>query len=163
MTLELATANLGIVKRDWEVRAETSTTHGNQRYVGSVAAGGTWTIMQSTLAMTHAQLETAILCGRMAVQKGPWTVKNKSEAEAILMHWLQSWEANVAPMAVKRFIALKDGAFVNTDPGMDRKLCGLGLGFFRERLKDGPFRWEQSDPSWNPPQLLQDVVKTVLG
>jgi hypothetical protein len=163
MTLELAAANVGMVKRDWEVKAETNTTHGNQRYVGSVSASGTWAIARSTPALTRAQLETAVACGRMVVQKGPWTVQDKAEAEAILVHWLQSREANVAPPAVKRFIVLKDGAFVNTDPGMDRKLCGLGLGFFRERLKGGPFRWAQSDSSWNSPQLLQDVIKTVVG
>ena len=71
--------------------------------------------------------------------------------------------ANVAPVAVRRFIALKNGAFANADPGMDRKLCGLGLGFFRERLKDGPFLWQQSDPSWNSPELLEDVISTVVG
>jgi len=163
MTLELAAANLGIVKRDWETKAESNTTHGNHRYVGSVGPDGSWAIAQSTPALTRAQLEMAVACGRMVVRKGPWTVNNNSEAEAVLLHWLQSREANVAPMAVKRFIALKNGEFVNTDPGMDRKLCGLGLGFFRERLKDGPFRWTQPDSSWNSPQLLQDVIRTVVG
>jgi hypothetical protein len=163
MTLELGASNVGIVKRDWEVKAETNTAHGNQRYVGSLGAGGTWAIAQSTPALTRAQLQSAVECGRLVVQKGPWKVKDGIEAEAILMHWLQSPEANVAPLAVKRFIALQSGAFVNADPGMDRKLCGLGLGFFRERLKGGPFRWSQAGASWNSPQLLQDVIKTVVG
>ena len=46
------------------------------------------------------------------------------------------------PMAVKRFIQFKNGELVNTDPGMDRTLCGLGLGFFKQRLAGGPFGWD---------------------
>ena len=41
MVLELAAANLGMVKRDWEIPAETSGIHGNHRYVGTVDADAT--------------------------------------------------------------------------------------------------------------------------
>src|SRR6266536_4907591 len=47
MPLELAAANLGVVKRDWQVKAETSSEFGDQRYVGPVNADGTWSITQS--------------------------------------------------------------------------------------------------------------------
>ena len=108
MKLELATANLGVVKRDWDAKAETDTSFGNQRYLGTI-------------------------------------------------------EANVNPLAVKRFIGLKDGAFRNSDPGMTRKLCGLGLGFFRHRLGGGPFRWPAPGPTMNSEQQLEDVARVVVG
>ena len=100
MTLELATANLGMVKRDGETKAETSSDFGDQRYFGTVNADGTWTITQSTPALTRDQLETALACGRMVAKNGPWTVKDKAEAADILMHWLKSAAANINPMAV---------------------------------------------------------------
>jgi hypothetical protein len=163
MTLELAAANLGIVKRDWEIKAETSSDFGDQRYVGDVIADSTWTITQSIPALTQNHLETALACGRMVAQKGPWKVKDRAEAAEILMHWMKSPEANINPMAVKQFIKFKNDELVNTDPGMERKLCGLGLAFFRQRLADGPFHWGSSGPQRNPDQTYQDVVTGVLG
>ena len=163
MSLELAAANLGIVKRDWEVRSETNTTHGNQRYVGAVDAQGRWAISRSTPALKVAELEAALSCGRMVAKNGPWTVKDKSHAYAVVMQWLRSPQANVNPMAVKRFVTLKDGEFINSDPGMIRKLCGLGLGFFREQLAGGPFQWDDSGPLRDSLQELEDVARTVVG
>jgi len=163
MSLELAAANLGVVKRDWDARAETSTTHGNQRYVGAIDAQGRWAIGRSTPALTVAELDAALACGRMVAMDGPWTVKDKSHASAVVMEWLRSPQANVNPMAVKAFVTLKDGAFTNSDPGMVRKLCGLGLGFFRHQLEGGPFHWEDSGPPRNTQQELEEVARTVVG
>jgi hypothetical protein len=163
VVLELATANLGVVKRDWEVKAETNTPHGNQRYVGAVDGQGRWVITQTTPALTVAALNTALSCGRMVACNGPWAVQDKSEAYAVVMQWLGSPEANVNPMAVQRCIVLKDGAFMNSDPGMTRKLYGLGLGFFRHRLADGPFRWPQPAPSRHTIQQLEEVARAVVG
>ena len=163
VVLELATANLGVVKRDWEVKAETNTPHGNQRYVGAVDGQGRWVITQTTPALTVAALNTALSCGRMVACNGPWAVQDKSEAYAVVMQWLGSPEANVNPMAVQRCIVLKDGAFMNSDPGMTRKLYGLGLGFFRHRLADGPFRWPQPALSRHTIQQLEEVARAVVG
>ena len=163
MSLELAAANLGVLKRDWEVRAETSTTDGNQRYFGAVDAQGQWAISRSTPALTVAELDAALGCGRMVAKNGPWTVKDKSHAYAVVMQWLRSPQSNVNPMAVKAFVALKDGAFTNSDPGMVRKLCGLGLGFFREQLPGGPFHWDDSEPLRETLQELEAVTRAVVG
>lgn len=161
MVLELATANLGVVKRDWDARAETDTPHGNQRYIGTVDEQGRWVISQTAPPLTLAALDVALGCGRMVANNGPWSVQDSSEAYAVVMHWLGSPEANVNPAAVKRFIAVRDGAFANSDPGMVRKLCGLGLGFFRHRLAGGPFRWPEPGPPRHAIQDLEDVARTV--
>jgi len=163
MKLELATANLGIVKRDWDAKAETDTPFGNQRYLGTIDADGLWTITQTTPSLSASVLADALACGRMVASNGPWTVSDKVEAHAIVMHWLGSPEANVNPMAVKAFITLKDGAFTNSDPGMTRKLCGLGLGFFRHRLGGGAFRWPAPGPTMDSVQQLEDVARIVVG
>jgi len=163
MKLELATANLGIVKRDWDAKAETDTPFGNQRYLGTIDADGLWTITQTTPGLSASVLADALACGRMVASNGPWTVSDKVEAHAIVMHWLGSPEANVNPMAVKAFITLKDGAFTNSDPGMTRKLCGLGLGFFRHRLGGGAFRWPAPGPTMDSLQQLEDVARIVVG
>jgi hypothetical protein len=56
-----------------------------------------------------------------------------------------------------------EGAFANGDPGMTRKLCGLGLGFFRHRLAEGPFRWpEPGQLRYERPQL-EEVARAVVG
>lgn len=163
MTLELATANLGVVKRDWQIKAETNTTYGNQRYVGTIDPHGRWVIARTTPALTAEALDRALDCGRMVAGNGPWKVKDRSEAFAVLMNWLGSPEANVNPMAVKRFVALADDELTNSDPGMVRKLCGLGLGFFRHRLAGGPFRWPEAGPSRNTPQELEAVARGIVG
>jgi hypothetical protein len=163
MVLELATANLGVVKRDWDAKAESDTPHGNQRYVGTVDEQGRWVITQTAPALTVTALDVALGCGRMVALNGPWNVQDKSEAYAVVMQWLGSSEANVNPMAVKRFIALRDGAFTNSDPGMVRKLCGLGLGFFRHRLAGGPFRWPEPGPPRHAIQELEEAARAVVG
>src|SRR5262245_33755973 len=163
MKLELAAANLGVVKRDWDAKAETDTPYGNQRYVGTLDGQGNWIITQTTPGLTLAALTGALDCGRMVAHNGPWSVTDKSEAYAVVMHWLGSPEANVNPMAVKQFINLKDGAFTNSDPGMTRKLCGLGLGFFRHRLAGGPFRWPEPGPVMHSKQQLEEVARAVVN
>jgi len=163
MKLELATANLGVVRRDRDARAETSTPFGNQRYVGTVDDQGKWTITHCTVGLTVSALSGALDCGRMVARDGPWKVSDKSEAYSVLMHWLESPEANVNPTAVSRFITLQDGAFINGDPGMKRKLCGLGLGFFRHRLAEGPFRWPAPGPVMYTRQQLEEVARGVVG
>ena len=153
MTLELASANLGVVKRDWEVKAESSTTNGDQRYAGTVTADGAWAIERSSPALTRGQLDTAIDCGRKFVTMGPWDVKDREEAEAILMLWLSSPQANINIRAVQQLWTLRGLRF--EDSGTDeqrrgmggalgRKLCGLALGYFRHRLAGGPFRWDET-------------------
>lgn len=163
MKLELATANLGIVKRDWDARAETNTPFGNQRYVGTLDGQSNWIIRESTPGLDVALLSEALNCGRMVVRGGPWNVTDKSEAYAILMHWMESPEANINPLAVQRFITLKDGAFANSDPGMTRTLCGLGLGFFRHRVAGGPFHWRPPGPVMYSRQQLEDIARAVVG
>jgi len=162
-TLELATANLGIVKRDWDAKAETDTPFGNQRYLGTIDAEWRWAITQTTPGLSSSTLADALGCGRLVAGNGPWTVTDTAEAHDIVMHWLGSPEANVNPMAVKQFITLKDGAFTNSDPGMTRKLCGLGLGFFRHRLKGGPFRWPEAGPTMYSVEQLEEVARVVVG
>ncbi len=170
MTLELATANLGMVKRDWEVRAESHTSDGNQCYAGTVAAHGVWNIERTAPAVTPAQLDTAIDCGRKAVALGPWDVKDVDEAEAILRLWLWSPQANINPMAVKRLWTLRDLRFENAGSdeerrrmgGLDRKLSGLALGYFRHRLAGGPFRWSEARSPMNTEEQVEDVVRTVV-
>ena len=66
-------------------------------------------------------------------------------------------------MAVRRFISWQDGAFINSDPGMTRKLCGLGLGFFRHRFAGGPFRWPEPGPVMYPQAQLEEVARGVVG
>jgi hypothetical protein len=161
MVLELATANLGVIRRDWETKAETNTPHGNQRYVGTADGQCRWVITQTTPALTVAALNVALSCGRMVARNGPWEVKDKSEAYAVAMHWLRS--ATVNPMAVKRFVALKDGAFRNSNPDMIRMLYGLGLGFVRHRLDGGPLRWPEPGPSRHTNQQLEEVARAVVG
>ena len=163
MMLELAAANLGAVKRDWEVKAETRSEFGDQRYFGAVDDACNWSITKSTPALKRAELETALECGRRVARNGPWKVKDTAEAEAVLMHWMRSKEANINPLAVKAFLRLRNGELVNMDPGMERKLCGLGLGFFRHRLPNGPYHWGPPGPERHPAQTLQDVVKSVIG
>jgi len=163
MQLELATANLGVVKRDWDAKAETSTEFGNQRYFGTIDGQGNWIITHSTPALTDSALTVALDCGRMVARNGPWNVTGKPEAYAVLMHWLESPEANVNPLAVSRFITLQDGAFINSDPGMIRKLCGLGLGFFRHRLAKGPFQWPAPGPVLHSRQQLEEVARALVG
>lgn len=163
MRLELAAANLGVVKRDWDAKAETNTPFGNQRYLGIIDSDGLWAIRQTIPGLTKSVLADALTCGRMVVHNGPWVVSSEEEAHAILMQWLGSAEANVNPMAVKQFISFKDGAFSNRDPGMTRKLCGLGLGFFRHRLAGGPFRWPAPGPIMYSVEQLEDVARFVVG
>lgn len=85
MVLELATANLGVVKRDWEVKAETSTLYGNQRYIGTVDRQCRWVITQTAPTLTFAALQIALKCGRMVVGNDPWEVQDTAEAYAVMM------------------------------------------------------------------------------
>lgn len=163
MKLELASANLGVVKRDRQVMAETSTTFGNQRYVGKVEGDGMWNITDCTVGLANSTFGIALDCGRRVVGNGPWKVRDKAEAYSVLMHWLESPEANVNPLAVKRFIHLQDDELVNSDPGMVRLLHGLGLGFFRHRLANGPFRWPAPGPVMHSRQQLEEVARDVVG
>jgi hypothetical protein len=170
-TLELAAANLGVVKRDWEVKAETRSANGNHHYVGTIGPDGGWTIERSFPALTAAQLETAIDCGRKFVTLGPWDVKDKPEAEAILKQWLSSAQANINPMAVKQLWTLKGLRFedAGTDEqrrrmggGLDRKLYGLALGYFRHRLAGGPFQWNEPPAYGYSEAVFEDVRRAVV-
>jgi hypothetical protein len=55
------------------------------------------------------------------------------------------------------------GAFVNGDPGMTRKLCGLGLGFFRHRLAASPFGWPEPGPVMYSTEQLEETARSVVG
>jgi hypothetical protein len=162
-SLELATANLGVVKRDWQAKSETSSKYGDQRYTGAVNTNGEWEIARSAPAMTAVALNTAIECGRMVTQAGPWTTKSRDEAHAVMVEWLSSAAANVNPLAVKRFITFRDGAFVNSDPGMVRLLFGLAQAFMRVRLAGGSLQWTESVPPRTTPQEIEDVEQAVIG
>lgn len=141
MMLELAAANLGVVKRDWEVKAETLTSDGNHCYTGVIDESGRWQIERTIPGLDREELEAALTCGGMVVRKGPWNAASREEAIAIAVRWFASPEANVNPLAVRYFFRFRDGQFVNSDPKMDRQLPGLGLGFFRQRLAGSSFRW----------------------
>ncbi len=163
MTVELASANLGIVKRDSDAKADTNTVFGNHRYRGTVEATGQWRISDCAPALSADVLSTAIACGGLVPNHGPWTVRDKSEAYAVCMQWLLSREANINPAAVKRFITLRDLTFHTDDADMVRRLHGLALGFFRHRLAGGPFQWPEPKPYWTPLDELQDAAKAVVG
>ncbi len=163
MTLELAAANLGVVKRDWDAKAETDSIFGNQHYLGTFDGSGGWTITRSTPGLTATVLAAALDCGRMVAQNGPWRVHDSSEAFSVAMNWLQSPEANINPMAVQRFISLKNGVFVNDDPGMTRKMWGLGMGFFRHRLAASPFGWPEPGPTMYSREQLEETARAVVG
>jgi len=163
MTVELATANLEVVKRDADAKAETSTTFGNQLYRGTVDGTGHWRIADSIPALTAEVLSAAIACGALVPNNGPWTAVDREEAHAILMHWLLSREANINPGAVKHFVTLKNLTFHTDDAGMIRRFHGLALGFFRQRLAGGPFHWPEPKAWFDPLAALEDAARTVVG
>jgi hypothetical protein len=146
--LELATANLGVVKLDeGTFKAESVSRRGNQRYLGVIDPNRNWAIQKSTLPLSAGTLERALECGRMVARNGPWRVEDKSEAFQVLMRWMESKQANINPMAVKHFIKFTESAFVDTGIGPDH-LCGLGLGFFHHRLTGTCFLWEPPNPAY---------------
>ena len=169
--VELAAANLGVVKRDWDVKAESATADGNQRYVGLVGTDRSWAIESSTPALTASQLELAIDCGRTFVNRGPWEVRDKTEAFAILMEWMSSFQANINPAAVKAMLALRDLRFAQPEgqaawkgvANLDDKLYGLALGYFRHRLAGGPFHWHEAIPTGHSTESLEAVARAVIG
>jgi hypothetical protein len=164
MTIELASANLGIVKRDSEAPAETRSDCGNQRYAGVVDRNGNWHIAATTLQLDAQALDTAIGAARMFVDGGPWRAGSEQEAQAALKGWLVSPQANVNPLVVKTLVRYRDGAFTTLMNTIDSKLYGLALGFFRERLKTGPFSWDDSQPYPIPEDdELDSVAAAVFG
>jgi hypothetical protein len=171
MTMELATANLGTVKRDLDAKADTRTTDGNQRYSGTVGADGVWTIERSSPAVSRGQLETAIDCGSRFVRLGPWDVKDTAEAEAIVKLWVESAQANINPNAITQLWTLNALRFEDAGGdeqrrrmggGLDRKLYGLALGYFRHRLAGGPFRWNEAPAPWLTAAEVEDVLNKVV-
>lgn len=60
MAVEFGAANLGVVKRDWEVKAETKTSDGNHYYAGAVDGEGRWVIERTTPALDRVDLEAAL-------------------------------------------------------------------------------------------------------
>ncbi len=169
MTLELAAANLGTVKRDWEVKAETKTTDGDQHYVGVIDDEGQWKIERTLPALERTELEKALNCGRMVAQKGPWNAADNDEAVAIAVEWFISREANINPLAARYFFKFESGsgpggAFVCSDPKMDNKLPGLGLGFFRQRLRGSNFHWTVG-PLMGPHTMpeLEKITREMVG
>lgn len=163
MIVELACANLGIVKRDYDAKADTQSLFGNHRYRGTVDETGHWCISDCTPTLTAQNLSSAIACGSLVPNNGPWTVTDRSEAYAVLMQWLLSREANINPAAVKHFIALRDLTFHTDDAGMVRRFYGLALGYFRHRLAGGPFQWPEPGPSSHPREQLEEVARAVAG
>jgi hypothetical protein len=163
MTVELATANLGVVKRDVDAKADTHTAFGNHLYRGTVDASGRWRISDSVPALSAEVLSTAIACGSLVPNHGPWTAKDPDEAYAICMQWFLSREANINPAAVKHFVTLRDLTFQTADQGMIRRFYGLALAFFRVRLAGGPFHWPEPTPYSHPLADLQDASRTVVG
>ena len=146
--LELATANLGVVKLDeGTFKGESASRHGDQRYLGTVAPAGRWAIERSHPRLAAAALERALACARMVVGDGPWKLEGRSEAFDVLMQWMQCKQANINPAAVKRFITLAESTFANSGLDKDR-LCGLGLAFFRQRLAGAGFRWDPPDAAY---------------
>jgi hypothetical protein len=173
--LEVATANLGVVKLDeGTFKAETASLHGNQRYLGVIDPNRNWAIQKSTLPLSAGTLERALDCGRIVARNGPWRVQDKSEAFQVLMRWMESKQANINPMAVKHFIKFTASAFADTGIGQDR-LCGLGLGFFQHRLTGTCFQWEPPDRAYakytNQPgvpglprqESPEEVARAILG
>ena len=146
--LELATANLGLVKLDeGTLKAETGSRHGSQHYTGAIDPAGKWAIQRSSLKLSRGTLERALDCGQMAAREGPWKVADKAEAYEVLMQWMHSRQANMRAMAVRQFVKFEGSRFINS--GLDRdRMCGLGLGFFRHRLANSCFQWEAPDPAY---------------
>jgi hypothetical protein len=162
MTLELATANLGEVKRDRDVKSENYTAFGDQCYVGTVDAEGRWAVERAVPALGRDALAAALECGRMVARNGPWRPRDDAEARAVVLEWLASPEANINPRAVEHFVRFADGAFVTHDEDMARRLYGLGLGFFRRRLADGPFHWA-AGPSRHAAAELEAVARKIVA
>jgi hypothetical protein len=167
MTLELACANLGVVNRDWQVKGESQTTHGNQRYRGRIEADGTWQIVEASLQLKHADLEQAISIAKMVLSKGPFTVRSRDEAAAIVEIWIKSAEGNVNPDYVKTVLKLAGDRFNFSQEQDNRRLCGLGLGYFRHRFDKGPFTWNRELPpgyaALCPPEKVEQVLAACLG
>ena len=167
MTLELACANLGIVNRDWQVKGESQTTHGNQRYRGAINTDGTWQITATSLQLSHADLEQALSIAKMVLSKGPFTVRSRDEAAAIIKIWITSFEANVNPDYVTTVQKLTGDRFSFSQEQDNRRLCGLGLGYFRHRFFKGPFTWERELPpgfaALCPPEKVQQVLSACIG
>ena len=171
-TLELATANLGVVKLDeGTFKADAVSRHGNQHYLGTFDNDGNWAIRQSNLPLSAAALDRALECGRMVARGAPWKVQDASEAFQILMRWMETRHANINPMAVKHFIKFQESALVDSGLGQDY-LCGLGLGFFRHRLAGSCFTWDPPDPIYVnyinqkrlPGQLSpEEVARALVG
>jgi hypothetical protein len=122
-------------------------------------------------AVSRGQLEVALDCGRKCVALGPWNVRDKAEAEAILQIWMGSLQANINPMAVRQLWTLRSLTFdhAGTDEQrgrmggtLDRKLCGLALGYFRHRLQGGPFQWHEGPDPFNTPEAIEEVVRAVV-
>jgi hypothetical protein len=103
----------------------------------------------------------------MVLSKGPFVVHDRDEAAAILELWIRSWEPNVNPDYVKQVTRLAANHFQFTQPQDDRRLCGLGLGYFRHRFDKGPFTWErQLPPGYEalcPPEKVKEVLAACLG
>lgn len=143
MVVELATANLGVVLRDRQVKAPTRGAFGAQRYVGTVDARGRLSIERATPTLTRDQLVRALECARVAVTPGPWKVKSKAEAHAIIVEAVTSPTSNINGRAVGDAIVLEGKQLVNHEPKLADKIYALGLGFFRHRMAGGPFRWTE--------------------
>jgi hypothetical protein len=99
----------------------------------------------------------------MVAQNGPWEARDRAEAHAVVLTWLGSRQANMNPAAVARFITLDNKTFRNSDPGMTRKLCGLGLASFRHRLAGGPLEWADVGTAIHPAEELRRVADAVVG
>jgi hypothetical protein len=163
LQIELATANLGIVKRDVDARAETSTDYGNHLYRGVVDRAGQWQIADTHPPLDASTLRLAIACGSLLPNNGPWQAQDPAEAYAILMQWLLSREANINPAAVKHFVRWQDGTFHTDDVDMLRRFYGLALGFFRHRLAGSPFRWPEPAPYLHPLAELEATARAIIA
>lgn len=138
MTLELVTANLGEVLLDESVEADAVTAFGNQRYVGTIGDGGTWRLTGATPTGDGAWLRRALDAARLAIGRGPWTVRNAAEARAIVLQYALS--RTTSRNYIKKYLTFRADALV-----MGKELAGqehaLALAVFRERLAGGPFGW----------------------
>ena len=136
--LELCAANLGTVRRDNHVKAETALRAGNQRYVGSIMDGGQWRISHSYPAVSAEALRCAVEIGQRVETQGPWEAKTHAEAVRLVEMALGSLAFNVSADYFRKFIRVK-GKQILLGSELARKHPGVGMVFFRLRFADGPW------------------------
>lgn len=136
--LELCAANLGVVRRDREVKADTALTAGNQRFSGKVVAGGRWAIAETSPAVSADDLRAAIEIGESAMGQSPWAAKTPKDAVQVARMALMSLALNISAPYFRKYVRVK-GKQVLLGKELESRHAGLGMIFVRQRFADGPW------------------------